>query len=350
MPGMPCHLRGVGLSEVPDVRSWRALDSLQPVRSSGEAPHPGSPLKTNHTKSCRRKRSVRSGGAVVRLTERDEALLLAVARFGMARSSDLKCLLFPDRHKDVLAHRLRKLFDAGYLEVLMTYLNQENTYTLGPAGKLWTRNRGITPVRPPKANTEHWLGIVSTWVKLSRFAHETPGWTLRLAKPEWELRPRIGGPASAVIPDLVAELSIAGMDSQPRILHLAIEIDRATEASTVLNRKLAAYGRLLSSSEGLFGRREFGLGFALSGWNQGRRRQAFLDRLKRIPTWSLTWDLDEGPGVALFDFARRHIDTVTEARSGNGTGSDVSDGAATEITVDEEGLHESECRAGSASS
>lgn len=252
--------------------------------------------------SGRRKRSVRAAKGIVHLTDRDQALLAALTRFGLARSSDLRCLLFPDRHPDVLARRLRKLFDAGYVDVVMNNLNQENAYVLGPRGRAWARWRDLTPVRAPKANREHWLGIVSTWVRLSRFCFEEPTWELRLVKPEWELRPRIGGPLAAVIPDLVAELTVEASEGERRRLRVAIEIDRGTEASSVLNRKISAYGRLLATGEGLLGWSEFGLGFALSGWRDGRRREAFLDRLKRLPTWSLVWDLEDGPAGALGQF------------------------------------------------
>lgn len=277
------------------------------------------------SRTPRARRNVRAHGKRIVFTERDEVLVSSVARFGLVRSGDLKRLLFPDRHRDVLATRLRKLFDAGYLDVHVSGLDRENAYSLGPKGKAWARERTASVVRPPKGNVEHWLGIVSTWTLLSRHCHDTPGWALHLARPEWELRPALGGAASSIIPDLVVEVSAPESGGEARMLRCAIEVDRGSEGALVLSRKVTAYGRLLAGSDGLFGWSEFGLGFALSGWKESGRSQRFLTRLKDLPTWSLVWDLDDGPGPALTGLVTGQVGTVAECRHGNGTPTGASD-------------------------
>jgi hypothetical protein len=99
-------------------------------------------------------RDCRRTGTKVVLTERDQALLCAVGRFRLVTSADLAVLFFPGRHRDVCADRLRRLFDAGFLEVRAAERAVQNQYSLGPAGRKWIadqvgwhRRRGRRSIR-----------------------------------------------------------------------------------------------------------------------------------------------------------------------------------------------------------
>jgi hypothetical protein len=63
----------------------------------------------------RQLRHRRRRGVAVVLTERDEEVLNALARFRLARTSDLMAYAFAGVRRDTAAVRLRRLFDARYL-------------------------------------------------------------------------------------------------------------------------------------------------------------------------------------------------------------------------------------------
>ena len=138
----------------------------------------------------RQPRNVRKPGVRVRLNQRDEALLAGLARFGIARTGDLVGLVFPGTRSDTAARRLRRLFDAGYLDADFSDRSMENVYRLGPVGRRWVADRGLPETRPPRAGRDHHLATVRTWVDLARFCHEVPGASLTLCLPEWDLRSR----------------------------------------------------------------------------------------------------------------------------------------------------------------
>jgi hypothetical protein len=278
----------------------------------------------------RQGRTVRRAGVKVRLTERDEVLLAALARFGVARSSDLRTFLYAGRHRDVFASRMRRLFDGGFVDVTSAGFSEANVYTLGPQGKAWAIAHGVAVTRPPRGGRQHWLAIVETWVRFARFAHETPGWELLSARPEWQIRPEALG--CPVIPDLTLKLSAPTANGAASV-HLAVEVDLATERASVLSRKVAAYREVLAVEEGLFGWQDFGVGFAVSGWSPSRR-EAFSRKLEEhLPTWWLLWDIAEGPEQALNRIVESIGGPVTASRYGNGSQPLVS-ADATERSAD----------------
>lgn len=157
------------------------------------------------------------------LTKRDEDLLTALARFRIARTSDLLQLAFPGVRRDTALERLRRLFDGAYLEVQSENRMSENVYALGRNGRRWATDRGLPTGKPPKSQAHH-LTIVRTWIEL-REHHQ-----LIQTRPDWELRHQLRG--AKAVPDLHVE-TIDGA--------FLIEVDMGTESVPTLKAKLAAY-------------------------------------------------------------------------------------------------------------
>lgn len=170
----------------------------------------------------RMKRTTRRPGVRVQVTDRDDRLLRALARFQMARTSDLIRLVFPGVRRDTVNARLRRLYDAGLLEVRMTDRAEDNVYSLGPEGR---RLQNVTG-RIPQVGAHH-LAIVHFWTELAVAAQKQ---NLRLVSfaPDWELRRT----SSGVVPDAIVELG----DDQ-----FALEVDLGTESLVTLANKVKAY-------------------------------------------------------------------------------------------------------------
>jgi len=181
---------------------------------------------------------------VVKLTTRDEALIRALGRFRIATSGNLGELFFPGRNRDVLMSRLRKLYDAGFVEVHAPERAAENVYSLGRRGRRWLEGQGIAAGSAPRGPWAHHLGIVQLWVKLAATAHLLARTKLVSFRPEWEIREGLEE-SLAVIPDAVVELDRWGTDRSSR-LRLALEVDRGTEALRVLAGKVQTYASMSS--------------------------------------------------------------------------------------------------------
>lgn len=237
-------------------------------------------------------------GVKTGLTERDEVMLGALARFGIARTTDLLSLAFPSTRRDTASRRLRLLFDAGSLESQVSDHAHENVYCLGPLGRRWAAERGLSVAKPPRAGREHYLGIVRTWADLARACHDLPWVSLRQVIPEWELRHRPEAAGYLSVPDLLVELSVE-RGGERGILRMAVEVDLATEAPTVLRRKVTHFRRLLGTPEGLWGWPQFGLAFAVSGWSERRQMNLQESLEESWPGWWLLWKLSDGPACQL---------------------------------------------------
>jgi len=198
----------------------------------------------------RQSRTRRRRGVAAVLTARDEALLHALSRFRLARTSDLLTYAFSGIRRDTATDRLRRLFDAKYLAVLPAKPGEENVYRLGPSGRSWLRQEGIVATRPPRGGFAHHLGIVSAWVALAG----AEAIELERALPDWEIREQFAGSHLPVIPDLLLRIRAEGTRHV-----LAVEVDRGTESLAILRRKLEAYRSLWGQPPGLFGLQQFGI-------------------------------------------------------------------------------------------
>lgn len=236
----------------------------------------------------RQPRHRRRKGVAVELTARDETVLHALARFRLARTSDLVAYAFAGVRPDTAAVRLRKLFDSRHLSVLPPERGVENVYRLGPAAKQHLVGRGVEVGRVPRGGLEHHLAIVQTWISVSALEDIE----LERCLADWELRQQFSVGELHVVPDLFMLVRV-GQD-----LHaVAVEVDCGTESQAVLHRKLEAYRSLWGRAPGLFGWEQFGIAVAC---HAPTRRAALSSALKKawvVP--HVLWVASEGPSVAL---------------------------------------------------
>jgi hypothetical protein len=255
----------------------------------------------------------------VKLTERDALLLEAVNRFRIARTRDLLAVAFAGLHPMTASVRIRRLFDAGYLDVRCGDRTEENIYTLGSLGRRWAEGLGIQVGRVPRGGTAHHLAIVRGWSALAEAAQRRSGASVELTRPDWELREEFGEVGLPVVPDLFTVLAVATPTGN-RSIALAVEVDLGTETLRVLEEKLAAYDLLAGREHGLFGHRDFGLAIVLANPGREVAVRRLIDR--RWAGWWLLWSELDGPDAALagvFDLLAGPIHPpVMDPRSGNG--------------------------------
>lgn len=322
--GVPVQMWGTFgiLGVCPLLGLWRVggLDAVQKLRTANQesAAHLG--------RSMRRSRERRNRDVRVRLMERDELLLEAVNRFRLARTRDLIAVAFAGVHPMTASVRIRRLFDAGFLDVRCADRAAENVYSLGALGKRWAETVGIEVGRVPNGGVAHHLAIVRAWSGIAEGVNRWPGARVELARPDWELREELGQVGLPVVPDLFAVLNIEGGPS----VALAVEVDLGTESLRVLERKVAAYDAELGGQHGLFGHRGFGLAVALA--NPGRR--VAIRRLleRRWGGWCVLWTDVEGPAEdvasVMTALTTPAAPPVTGSRNGNGSpGAATADGA-----------------------
>lgn len=236
----------------------------------------------------RQPRHRRRRGVTVQLTVRDEELLLALARFRLARTSDLLRYAFSKVRPDTAAARLRRLFDSRHLAVLPPELGSENIYRLGPAGRryLAKQDRGAGPV--PRGGLVHHLAIVQTWVAIAGLEE----YELARCLPDWELRQEFSVAELPIVPDLFA-LIRTGSDVHP----VAIEVDCGTESRAVVQRKVEQYQNLWGRAPGLFGWERFGLAIVCHGSSSRSVINAALKKAWVVP--HVVWSEVDGPKSAL---------------------------------------------------
>ena len=236
----------------------------------------------------RQPRHRRRQGVLVQITERDESVLHALARFRLARTSDLVAYAFAGVRSDTAAARLRRLFDAKYLAILPPRQGFENVYRLGPAGSRYLAGQGAQVGRVPRGGVDHHLAIVQTWVALTA----VEGIDLERCLSDWELREQFTASELTAIPDLFALVRV-GACAHP----VAVEVDLGSESLAVLNRKLEMYRSLWGRAPGLFGYERFGI--AVASFSP-LRRSALASALKKawvVP--HVSWSSSEGPSFAL---------------------------------------------------
>lgn len=245
----------------------------------------------------RQSRERRNRGVRTKLTERDALVLEAVGRFRLARTRDLLAVAFADVHPMTASMRLRRLFDTGYLDVRVGDRTAETIYSLGPEGRRWAGEQGLSIGRVPRGAAAHHLAIVRAWAGIAGALQRSAGVALDVVRPDWELREEFGGQPLRLVPDLFVLLHATLNDGRDEQVALAVEVDLGTEPLGVLERKLATYDQLANERGGLFGHLDFGLAVVLA--NPGR-----TGALRRLieSTWRGTWLLwteTEGPVAAL---------------------------------------------------
>lgn len=201
----------------------------------------------------------------VRLTARDKALLTALSRFRIARSSDLIRLGFPRTRRDGAQRRLRKLFDAGLITVHLRGLNDENLYALTRKGRELLGVQESARGRIPKKGLNHHLAVVSTWVDIALGVGKHTAMRLDSFQPERVLREQFGRQGHPVIPDALVQLCLHHPQGNHRVLRVALEVDLGTEHRPTLERKFRAYENIRQSVPELFGPGELVLAVCARG-------------------------------------------------------------------------------------
>jgi hypothetical protein len=292
---------------------------------------------------ARQSRTKRQPGVRVELSARDEALLRAIARFRLVRTADLAALFFPGRHADVCAERLRRLFDAGYLEVHVTERAAPNLYSLGPAGRKWLVDQGGAWLPAPRGGWDHHLGVVQVWAMLAAVLHGRSGLGLTRFVPEWEIRSKSPYQAT-VVPDALVEVGRIGGECRGPV-RIALEVDLGTESLPVLRKKLRAYRELKATRDGVLGWESFGLVLAVLG--RGVARVGTLRQLV-AEEWGADWATwitkDEVAAWTKTILGSPQV-PVTDSRFGNGREGDASRGKSRDQDVTGGTLSENESRA-----
>ncbi len=261
----------------------------------------------------RKPRTRRQAGVLVELTARDEALLRALARFRIASTSDLVLLFFDGIRRDTAAQRLRRLFDAGYLEVRMNERSEENLYSLGPEGRQWLRGRDLVVEAIPRGGLTHHLAIVRVWAGLASAVHQLESCRLEVFKPDWEIRRELRGQVGLVVPDALLQLSVQTDDHLGGFVRLAVEVDRRTERPPEVERKVRAYELQRMSAHGFWGWQDVGLLLVLEGSGSARRRSLAEIVRREWGSWLVIWDEGESPGPVL----RRVLESGTAPLQGS---------------------------------
>lgn len=198
----------------------------------------------------RQSRTHRRKGVRVALTARDHEVLLALARFRLARTSQLYRYAFSGIRQDTAASRLRRLFDSRHVSVFRSGPMQENLYRVGPLGRRVLQGEGVSAGPAPRGALQHHLSVVETWTRLAG----EPALELARCLADWELREQFRLGELAVIPDLFALLRL-----QAQLIPVAVEVDCGSESLGVLRSKVERYASLWGRSPGLFGWERFAL-------------------------------------------------------------------------------------------
>ena len=282
----------------------------------------------------KRSRSRREPVGGFMLTDRDRRLLRALARFRIARTADLRRVAFPGVHRDTAGERLRKLFDAGFLDVLVGDRSVENLYTLGLRAKGWLRTEGIEPGRVPAGDRSHHLAIVRLWTVLAETVRRLGDVRIGRTLPDWELRALV--PGLSPIPDLVLLLHHAKND-QVSGFPIVIEVDLGTEPVGTIRAKVDQYEVARLSPDGFLGWSDFHLAvFAPVGTGRIASIQSTIGN-RWTAGWSL-WKRDEEVASGIRSLVRAPETPRTESSYGSGTTSGASESPATE-SAREDGGH-----------
>lgn len=174
----------------------------------------------------------------MRVTERDQELLVKLAACRWLMTSQIKALCFPDVSVEMARRRLRLLAHHHYVRTWRTGRLSEALHVLGPEGRRLLLARGssreLRLERRPPRHFEHSFAINDLRIWVEQYA-QREGLSVGFFYACWEL-PVVGWRFS-LIPDAVCLLEEIG-----RRLTLAFEFDRGEEGlGYILRRKLRPY-------------------------------------------------------------------------------------------------------------
>lgn len=215
-------------------------------------------------------------------------MLRALARFRIARTSDLVRVAFNGIRTDTAARRLRRLFDASYIDVRVGGRAEENMITLGATGRAWLATHGEAVGGVPRGGIAHHLAIVRQWSSVVSAVKADPRLVLEVVQADWEIREQASG--VNLVPDALIQLGIEGRGA----VRLALEVDLGTESLKTLRAKVTAYEDLRTIGGGLFGWREHGLAVALPSVAAVREKAVQSILSDTWSGWWVTWQDEVG--------------------------------------------------------
>ncbi len=262
----------------------------------------------------------RPSSPVLRVTDRDVAVLHGVGRLKFAMTGQLAKLAFHGS-RSAANKRIRRLFDAGLIRAWAPRLDGENIYGLTPRGtrllgepegerSAWPTPRGLD------GNIAHLLGLgdvrVAFAVTLCEIGLELSWW-----RSYWELEARFAEP---VIPDALFQVS-----GEHGRQVFALELDRTTPSPQAFARRILNYEVMGGSGYGVSGIALLVVG-SREGWLE-RYRQRIAQHPLRIPVWFATFGDVEAQGAhASWRSIRGErapcVRGLLTARKGRGEGSD----------------------------
>ncbi len=189
------------------------------------------------SKCCRTRRTLkRANAARVRLTDRDQWLLEALAKMRFLTTTQIQTMCFGTR--SATNKCLRRLLNAGLVRVWVRSLSGDNVYSLANSGRLVLANEGAADerYRVPRGldrNLEHLLAINTVRVHLARGLDATGGAILSW-RSDWELRtPRL----RRIVPDAHFDV---GWDDQVHAT-FALEVEHQTRTPQRFLKKVYGY-------------------------------------------------------------------------------------------------------------
>jgi hypothetical protein len=171
----------------------------------------------------------------IRLSERDQRVVLKCAVGKWLTTGQLTRLYFPGVTSDAARKSLRRLADAGYLVSHREHQMAESLHGIGPKGKSVLEAKGLSAevVRTPPRQSEHLIGLNDI-----RVAVETSNLQVAYFFASWEVQAL--GWLHPIVPDAVLGLRLP--DRQTFFL----EYDRGSETLATLIKKLRCYEEGLS--------------------------------------------------------------------------------------------------------
>lgn len=260
----------------------------------------------------RQARDARRRAVKVVLSTRDERILRALARFRIAKTSDLVRVAFPGIRKDTAAARLRRLFDGGFLNVQVPGQAEENVVSLGAKGRSWLTAHGVIAGNVPRGGLDHHLALVRAWSSIVATVHVEPVLALELFRADWEIREHALG--TIVVPDALVQLGVK--DRAP--VRFALEVDLGTESLRTLRVKIAAYEELRTMGHSLFGWREHGLAVALPAAADVRKKGVQRILADTWSGWWVTWQDEAGLRRAIHALADAGRPPLTDSPCSKG--------------------------------
>ncbi len=189
---------------------------------------------------------------------RDPQIFFALTKMRFLRTRDISKLYF--NNKLTANKRLRRLFDAGYIQAWVQELYADNIYSLHHKGRAFlVQHMGFSgddvavPTGIKNVNLNHLFGINSFRISLSIGIKETPGLRLALFRPDWQLQ-RLQMP---LIPDAIFMIEDT-RNGAPRRHYFSLEYDSGTEPlSYWIKKKAGAYLEIRRANYLFYGLEKF---------------------------------------------------------------------------------------------